>query len=227
MQNNQKIIAHFVGLSGIGGVQSNFIEYMKNVELHPSEYKHKIYTIGNVDEHYQFVGNVFNIRKVSNLYGLILDIVSRNVIVHFYNNLSSFKVAFLLFFLPVSKFVIHERGTIWNQKSTSWMVPRFIAWKASIVLSNSIATKTMLVKKISIPEKKIRVLHNGINTFINYNCDNDNKKNNSIFNVGFIGRLDSPKGVHVLINSMHHLIGKNINLVIAGDGVLKKNVKKK
>ena len=221
-----KTIVHFVGLSGIGGVQSNFIEYMKNIELHPSKYHHKIYTIGDVDSYYQLTNDVLNIKKISNLYKLISDVVSKNVIVHFYNNLSSFKVALLLFFLPAHKVVVHERGTIWNQKSRNWLVPRFVAWKASIVLSNSVATKTMLVKKISIPEKKIRVLHNGINTSINFDCSNDNKKNSSIFSIGFIGRLDSPKGVHVLINAMYHLRNKNIKLVIAGEGVLEHMLKK-
>ena len=70
-RKNQKIISHFVGLSGIGGVQSNFIEYMKNIELHPSKYHHKIYTIGDVDSYYQLTNDVLNIKKISNLYKLI------------------------------------------------------------------------------------------------------------------------------------------------------------
>jgi len=223
MLKKQKIISHFVGLSGVGGVQSNFVDYMKNIELYPSGYIHKIYTIGDVDAHYQFVSDILDVRKISNLSRLILDVVSRDITVHFYNNLSSFKVAFFLFFLPVSKLIVHERGTIWNQKSANWLVPRFVVWKASIVLANSVATKTMLVKKISIPEKKIQVLHNGINIPLNLNCS---QKNNSIFSIGFIGRLDSPKGVHILINAMHHLKDKNIKLVVAGEGVLEHMLKK-
>ena len=133
----KKVISHFVGLSGIGGVQSNFIEYMNNLELHPSKYHHKVYTIGDIDSYYRLSSDVLNIRKISNLYRLILDIVSRDVIVHFYNNLSSSKVALFLAFLPASKLIVHERGTIWNQKSSSWLIPRFIAWKASVILSNS------------------------------------------------------------------------------------------
>ena len=214
------IISHFVGLNGIGGVQSNFVEYMESVESNNSKYKHRVYTIGCVDPHYHITSNVLDIRKISNLYKLILDLVSKNVIVHFYNNLSSFKVALLLVFLPVRKFVVHERGTIWNQKSRKWLVPRFIAWKSDIILSNSYATKIMLVKKISIPEKKIRVLYNGINTLKEYNHNCYHKKNNLKFRIGFIGRLDSPKGVHVLIDAMHYLKNKSFELVIAGNGVL-------
>jgi glycosyltransferase involved in cell wall biosynthesis len=131
-----------------------------------------------------------------------------------------------LAFLPVNKLIVHERGTIWNQKSSNWLIPRFVAWKASVVISNSIATKTMLKKKFNIDSKKIRVLHNGIN--ISNSCIyNDIRKKKSVFRIGFIGRLDSPKGVHVLIDAMRLLMHKNINLVIAGEGALEGVLKKK
>ena len=224
--HHRKIISHFVGLSGIGGVQSNFIEYMNNIELHPSKYHHKVYTIGSVDSYYQLTNDVFDIREISNLYRLILDTVSKDVVVHLYNNLSSFKVALLLVLLPIRKLIVHERGTIWNQQTTSWLIPRFVAWKASIILSNSFATKTMLVKKFSIPSKKIRVLHNGINTLMDHNCGGNYKKNKTIFHIGFIGRLDSHKGVHLLIEAMHFLKNENIKLIIAGEGVLESALKK-
>jgi glycosyltransferase involved in cell wall biosynthesis len=223
--DDRKIIAHFVGLSGIGGVQSNFVAYMKNIKLHPSKYQHKVYTVGNIDLQYQFSNNILNIKKISNLYKLILDLISRDVIVHFYNNLSSFKVALLLAFLPVHQLIIHERGTIWNQKYNRRIISSFVAWKASVILSNSVATKIMLVNKLSISEKKIRVLHNGIDTSINYNYHSNYKKNNSVFYIGFIGRLDLHKGAHILIDAMNYLVHKNIKLVIAGDGVLKKILK--
>ena len=224
--HHRKIISHFVGLSGIGGVQSNFIEYMNNIELHPSKYHHKVYTIGSVDSYYQLTNDVFDIREISNLYRLILDTVSKDVVVHLYNNLSSFKVALLLVLLPIRKLIVHERGTIWNQQTTSWLIPRFVAWKASIILSNSFATKTMLVKKFSIPSKKIRVLHNGINTLMDHNYGGNHKKNKTIFHIGFIGRLDSHKGVHLLIEAMHFLKNENIKLIIAGEGVLESALKK-
>jgi glycosyltransferase involved in cell wall biosynthesis len=225
--NNKKIIiSHLVGLRGIGGVQSNFIEFMNDIEKSYSEYQHNVYTIGKVDKHYKILFNVLNIRKITNFYKLLLDIMSKDVIVHFYNNLSSLKVAFLLAFLPANKIVVHERGTIWNQKSSRWLVPRFVAWKASIILANSHATKTMLVKKFFISEEKIRVIHNGIK--ITKICNHKKyKKDTPKFIIGFIGRLDPHKGVHVLISAMQKLKDKNIKLIIAGDGVLTHFLKKK
>ena len=221
----QKIVSHFVGLSGVGGDQSNFIEYMNNIKLHPSKYKHKVYTIGSVDSCYRLDIDVLDIKKVSNLYKLALDIISKGVIVHFYNNLSSLKVAFFLFFLPVNKLIVHERGTIWNQKFVGLIASYIVSWKAHIILSNSFATKTMLIKKVHISEKKIQVLHNGINTLPNQKCNTDCQESDSTFYIGFIGRLDSPKGVHILIDAMKHLKSKNIKLIIAGDGALKKILK--
>ena len=88
--HKRKTISHFVGLNGIGGVQSNFIEYMKNIDLNHSRYNHKVYTIGNIDSSYKLSNSALDIRKTFNLCRLILDIVSKDVIVHFYNNLSSF-----------------------------------------------------------------------------------------------------------------------------------------
>jgi len=226
MKKRQKTVSHVVGLSGIGGVQSNFVEYINNVNLGTSIYRHKVYTFGDVDIHYQLTINVLNVRKISNLYQLILDIISKDTIVHFYNNLSSFKIACLLMLLPVKGIIFHERGTIWNQKSIDWIIPRFIGWKSTIILSNSIATKTMLVKKFSFPKEKIKILHNGINTFPDYKSCCEHKNLDNTFRIGFIGRLDSPKGVHVLIDTMHILKGKEIILFIAGEGALGDTLKK-
>ena len=221
-------ISHFVGLSGVGGVQKNFVEYInaQNILRSSNHFLHKVYTLGDIDQQYTLPIKVYNIRKLKNFFALVLDIISRRKIVHFYNNLTSFKVMLLLFLLPVRKLILHERGTIWNQKSSSWLIPHFIAWKADIILANSVATKTMLEKKFSISTEKIRVLHNGINTSLNCGYCDVRKNNNSVFIIGFIGRLDSPKGVHVLIDSMNYLANKNIELVIAGEGVLESMLKK-
>jgi len=230
MNNNCRDIAvsHFVGLSGVGGVQKNFVEYInaQNILRSSNHFLHKVYTLGDIDQQYTLPIKVYNIRKLKFFFALVLDIISRRKIVHFYNNLTSFKVMLLLFLLPVRKLILHERGTIWNQKSSSWLIPHFIAWKADIILANSVATKTMLEKKFSISTEKIRVLHNGINTSLNCGYCDVRKNNNSVFIIGFIGRLDSPKGVHVLIDSMNYLANKNIELVIAGEGVLESMLKK-
>jgi glycosyltransferase involved in cell wall biosynthesis len=214
-------ISHFVGLSSIGGVQRNFVEYINNSIKLNDRLSHKVYTLGEVDPQYRISVKVYNIKKFKNLLSLILDIVSRNRIVHFYNNLISLKVATLLFLLPVHKLILHERGTIWNAPSSRGPLLRFVAWKSCLILVNSNATRIMLEKKFYIFSEKIRVLHNGIDTTIKCTKKRIKRENLSPLRVGFIGRLDTPKGVHVLIDAMRYLVDNNIELVIAGDGALK------
>ena len=79
-------VSHFVGLSGVGAVQRNFIEYINNQIKTESNLSHKVYTLGEVDSQYKISVKVYNIRKINNLLSLILDITSKKKIVHFYNN---------------------------------------------------------------------------------------------------------------------------------------------
>ena len=218
-------VSHYVGLSGVGGVQRNFVEYMEFELKQETNYKHKVYTNGKVDSQYNLPVNILNIRNLFNLFSLILDIVSRKKIVHFYNNLSSPKVALLLLVLPVSNLIVHERGTAWNLSSKYGFLLRFIAWKATLILANSQATKIILEKKFFISDTKIKIIHNGIDTSIKCGEKPLTTKAIGTFYVGFIGRLDTPKGIHVLIEAMHYLTGKNIKLIIAGDGSLKDKLK--
>ena len=226
-RNSNIYVSHFVGLRGVGGVQSNFVEYINYVvkfKLNDG-LKHKVYTLGEVDKQYNLFINVLNIKKPRNFTSLILDIISKKTIVHFYNNLTSLKLTLLFSVLPVQKIVLHERGAIWNSMSSRGLFLRFVAWKSSLIIANSNATKVMLEKKFYIPCQKIRVLHNGIDIS---KCNKKKliNKPSSIFRVGFIGRLDSPKGVHVLIEAMRHLVSENIELTIAGDGDLDDILKK-
>jgi glycosyltransferase involved in cell wall biosynthesis len=218
-------VCHFVGLSGVGGVQKNFSEYMKLEIINSNEYKHTIYTIGKVDDQYQFSTNILNILKLRNLVLLMFDLASKTKIIHFYNNLTSLKVAFFLFFLPTKNLIVHERGSAWNLPSKYGFILRFIAWKSDLILANSRATKILLEEKFGIPKDKIKVIYNGVNILTDCKKKLSQKKENEkTFYIGFIGRLDTPKGVHVLIDAMHHLKNENLKLIIAGDGPLRQEL---
>jgi len=216
-------VSHFVSLNGIGGVQKNFTEY---IESSSSNFKHTVYTLGEIDSQYHSHIKALDIRNIFNLIRLIADIISKYTIVHFYNNLSSSKVAIFLLFIPSRKLIIHERGTAWNHPSKFGFITRFNAYKADLILSNSKASKAILIEKFHIPKGKITVINNGINTLnvINSNIQKRELKND--FSVGFVGRIDSPKGIHVLIDAIKNPKLSNINLKIAGDGPLFKTSKK-
>lgn len=218
-------ISHFVGLSGIGGVQRNFLEYINSQIILESELSHKVYSLGRVDFQYKLPIEVYDIKKIKNLLLLVIDITSKKNIVHFYNNLTSLKMVLLLLFIPARNVILHERGSVWNLPSSRWAVLRFISWKSSLILANSNATKIMLEKKFNISHNKIRVLHNGINVSNRCVKKENSKYSHSTFRIGFIGRLDTPKGVHVLIDAMRYLVHYEIELIIAGDGILENILK--
>jgi len=218
-------VSHFVGLSGIGGVQKNFSDYIKDQITINSKVIHKVYTMGSVDYQYELPINIYNIKNPINLFLLVKDVISKNKIVHFYNNLTSLKLAFFLFFLPVSNLVFHERGAIWNYSPTFNLLLRFMSWKSTLILANSNATKLMLVQKFFVNKYKIKVLHNGINTSAISSNIKKIKENSQFFHIGFIGRLDTPKGVHLLVDAMNYLTNYSIKLTIVGDGVLSKCLK--
>ena len=155
-------VSHFVGLSGVGGVQRNFVEYINNQVALDNRLLHKVYTLGKVDLQYKIQVKIYNVKNPIHLFSLILDIISKKKIVHFYNNLASLKISIFLFFLPTCNLIFHERGTIWNLPSSRRVLLRFVAWKAELILANSNATRIMLERKFDIPYYKINVLHNGI-----------------------------------------------------------------
>ena len=161
-------VSHYIGLSGIGGVQRNFTEYLNYAISNDDNIIHKVYTFGSVDDEYCIPIKVYNIKIFFNFVSFIIDIISNRRIIHFYNNISSVKVALLLLFLPSRNLIFHERGSIWNLESKKLFFVKINVWKSRFILANSRATQIMLVKKFFINEKKIKVLHNGIN--IDYQC---------------------------------------------------------
>jgi len=228
MSNKVIHVSHYLGLTGVGGVQSNFVEYLENALESQDKINHKVYTLGGNDFQYNLPIKIYDIKSITNLLFLILDIISNDKIVHFYNNLTSLKVALFLAFIPARKLIVHERGSAWNLKSKYGFILKFIVWKSDLILANSSATKLLLEKKFDIPKNKIKVIHNGVNvsSFSKKISKNPNK-DNIFFNIGFIGRLDSHKGVHILVHAMQKLALSNIKLIIAGDGVMREELEKK
>ena len=92
---------------------------------------------------------------------------------------------------------------------------------AKIILVNSLAQK--LCYKRFINEDKIEIIHNGfLSKFTKFLPTK--KRYSKKFCVGYLGRLDTPKGVHVFINSAKQL--PDYDFFIAGQGPLENVLKK-
>jgi glycosyltransferase involved in cell wall biosynthesis len=137
-----------------------------------------------------------------------------NNIIHFYNNLGSPFVKKIISYTRNKKIILHEHGTIWNARQDQYETYKFNCDGAAIVLANSNATKHMLMHKLKISGTKIIVIHNGIEVPSLLS----EKKVNKVFTLGYIGRIDSHKGVHIILAMLTKYPDLNVHLKVAGDG---------
>ena len=217
MTNKRYTIIHQVSLVSIGGVQKSFISYINNAHK-KSNYSHLIFTNNNVDKEYSKYIEI-PILKLNNPFNLIFfcfHLLSNKSIIHFYNNISSKKIFYLLRFIKANNIIFHERGNAWNQTNDRKGIYLKNSKKADLIICNSIASKKILTKKFGVDPSKIRIVYNGVIDQIPRDNENFKKAN---FTVGYLGRLDTNKGVNIFINAAKKL--KKYNFIIAGEGPLK------
>lgn len=220
-----KKIIHQLSLSDIGGVQRSFALYFLYA-LKKSNFHHSIYSMHNLIENYDSLKNYHNGIHTSliNKIKFIFFLFSRKYIIHFYNNLGSHSVKKILSVIPSSNIIFHERGTVWNAKDEDLDIYRSNADRAKIIIANSKASKSMLIKRFGISNNKIKVIYNGFLSKKENFTPKNKKRYSEKFSVGFLGRLDTPKGVHVLIKAAKKL--SEYDFFITGKGILESKLKK-
>ena len=213
---------HIVSLKSVGGVQTSFLSFFK-ISKRRSEYKHLIMSQHKVhpffkelnQDHINFKSSFYNILK------LIYFILSKNHIVHFHNNIGSKGIDWLLRILPSKNLIFHEYGTAWNAKKSKQSIYKRNEKRSYRIIACSEAARTVLVQHLGLDKHKIDVVHHTglIDKYPKKNVKSFSNK----FAVGFIGRLDTPKGVHVFINAAKNL--SDYDFFIAGEGVLEGKMK--
>ena len=221
----QKKIIHQLSLSDVAGVQRSFSLYFLHT-LKKSFFHHRIYSMHNLISNFSNLEKYYNNinQSLINKIKFIFFIYSKNYIIHFYNNLGSRSVNKLLNIFPSSNIIFHERGTVWNAKDKDIKIYRNNAKNARVILANSNASKIMLNKRFGINKRKIKVIYNGFLSENHNYIPKNFKRYSKKFSVGYAGRLDTPKGVHVLIQAAKKL--KNYDFFLAGNGPLKKTLMK-
>jgi len=214
-----KKIIHHIALSEIGGVQQSFPPFYLKVRKEKN-YDHCIYSTVEIDSQYPSLENFYNISKsIFNKIKFLYYLQSNNCILHSYNVIGGVSMFNLLNRFPFNKVLFHERGNAWNVSEKERIRYIVNANKADLILANSVATQQYLVQRFGLDENKVKVLLNG---FLPGNFEIDKpKRSNGRRKVGFIARLDVPKGCHLFIEAAR-LLEYRTDLVfeVAGDGVL-------
>ena len=208
-------IVHVLSLSAIGGVQNTFIPYFK-LALKKSKFKHEICLTRDlgVDFSRSLENNYYYLKSIKGFIKLIYQIISKKYIIHFYNSLGSKPIYNLLKFLPVSKIIIHERGSAWNSTPSNFEYFVNNAKIAKKIISNSKATKHFLNLKFQIPLEKINVIYNGIQEK-KINTTSIIRFSNKI-SIGYLGRFETQKGIPSFIKAAKIL--SQYNFYLAGYG---------
>jgi glycosyltransferase involved in cell wall biosynthesis len=220
-----KKIIHQVSLSDIGGVQKSFFSYFSYL-LKKGDYNHSIYSMHELRESFvNLKKHHFNLKKsFINKCKFIYFLLSKNYIIHFYNNLGSSSINKLLNLIPSSNIIFHERGAAWNAKKINYSYYKNNASKASLILANSNASKTMLSARFGINPAKIKVVYNGVLNKDEISRAQRLSRYSEKLSVGYIGRFESFKGVHSFINAAKLL--PEYNFFIAGKGIQEEELKK-
>lgn len=219
-----KKIIHQISLSDIGGVQKSFTLYFLYAQK-KSIFGHSIFSMHNLIDNFIEVKKYHNDFESSiiNKIKFIFYLFSNRYIIHFYNNLGSYSVEKLLKFIPSNNIIFHERGSVWNANDKDFRVYKKNADRSKIIIANSEATKIMLIKRFGIDKSKIKVIYNGFLSRQFHYSPSKNYRFSDRFSVGYIGRLDTPKGVHILINAAKEL--PSYDFFIAGKGILENKLK--
>ena len=216
-------VAHVISLYKTGGVQKSFVEYFSSIKKKKEKFRHDVYLLNHPKTNFTNVNFKYyhlSIFKPIVLIKFLSDLRSKKVVVHIYNRLGSLKFFLLLFLFSSNNVLIHERGTAWNISEKRKNVFGFFYKKASRIITNSYATLNLLNKKFGLSFKKLTTVYNGIKIKkIKKISKTKNYKKN--FTIGFLGRLDTPKGAHVMLNLAKEIKKKNIKILIGGDGVFK------
>ncbi len=226
-EKKRKKVAHQISLIGTGGMQRSFMAYYA-LARGRSIFSHTMFGLYDIGKDYiSLAPDYANISKSirSKIY-FLYQLADTNTIVHFYNNLISKSVHRLLKYFPSSRIILHERGIAWNVPQRDKDICRENAEKALMVLANSYATKTMLIKKFGIPGKIIKVVYNGFLNPGDVTPSTICRKKGDKKVVGFLGRFDLPKGAHTFVKLARRLAKrKDMVFRMGGSGFLEDYLK--
>ncbi len=136
------------------------------------------------------------------------------------------KVASAACFFTGRKNIAFEHGLgLWRKWHHLFLV-RLVARQATAIVTCSEAGKKIRISRDRVPRHKVRVIHNSfaVPYPIQENEPVQNDSQSSILNIGFAGRFNKVKQLHLLVDVALHLIKstRDFRFILLGDGAEKR-----
>ncbi len=228
-------VLHMVELTQCYGVERQLLDHLEYASTKSSNVKYHICALKLSDEIRQELVKLkipfveCNLKSISEIKKFIIYVKKNKIDILHVHNLLRYPIRARIIpkIAGIPIVLEHERGLIWDRRST-----KLIRWTnkfSDLNICNSDATRLLLKEKCNIDAITI---HNGVK--LQHYVDHikieylyDELKllpNDSV--VGFIGRLNTPKGVHAFIK-MAAIIKKkrsNTKFLIIGDGPMRQEL---
>lgn len=228
-------ILHLVANLGSGGVQRHLVQSLAEFDRGQLDHYVCCVTTGGVYERQlqqlQVPYRIMNRRArfdptvITQLAGLMrswrIDVVhTRNFTANTWG-----RVAALI--AGVQRVIAHERGTAWTETTLMRWVDRRLYGITDVLLANSEAARLVLTAHVRVPPNRIRVVHNGVMMhplqFAKGKLRSELGLSPDTPIIGTVGRLDTPKGLPFLVDTIPRVLEKcpAVHFVIIGDGPLR------
>jgi len=229
-------VLHMVGLTQGYGVERQLLDHLALSSEQPNEIEHHVCALKISEDILReleqlkipYIKN--NLRSLGKIYQFRRYVQQNNIEILHAHNLLRYpirtRIIPKLSGIPVV--LEHEHGMIWNMGFSPLV--RITNGLANMNICNSGAAKIMLKNKLDIDA---RVVHNGIKM---PDTSSSGKNYNEIVKelkieehdhvVGFVGRLNTPKGVHAFIRMVQIIkqTMNNVKFLIVGDGPMYKEL---
>lgn len=229
-------VMHMVGLTQGYGVEKQLLDHLTLNRENPNEIEHHICALKiseDIQKQVEKMGVPYivnNLKSLTKIYQFRHYVRQNKIeIIHAHNLLRyPIRTRIIPKLLGIPFVLEHEHGMIWNMGfSPLVQTTNFLA---SMNICNSNAAKIMLKSKLGIDA---RVVHNGIKVPEMLSSVDKHDEISKELNldeqdhvVGFVGRLNTPKGVHAFIRMVEiikHKMSK-VKFLIVGDGPMRKEL---
>jgi glycosyltransferase involved in cell wall biosynthesis len=206
-------IVHVAPVKGLGGVQSLLKNYLR-MAARKSLFRHAIWVGESLINETKPLG--LNLKSYTGHIRLFFLLAQKNRVILWYNNIGSKSLSLVMRIWGGKRVILYERGTAMNASDHEISRYKKNIHNALGVIVNSEATGRYLTERFGVNRQKIRVVYNAVPFIVRSNRKSQKIKN--YFIIGYMGRLQYFKGVHVLIDAFKQIKVANVELWIAGSG---------